>query len=602
MRIRFCLSSYRCPASVLLTCAVLLTIAARGIAQETPAEGYTETVEVELVNVEARVVDKEGRPVQGLTAEDFQIVHDGQPVEISNFTEFREGLPIGSAMAMKPGRPSATDHHLIVYFDDLHLAGKHRLELVRAIEGFVADQRIPAERIMILRQGGELNIEAPFGSSQETLERALEGLETSPAGRGAEAAIQQALDEIQRTWNQSRDATSSGERGPSPFPGADSPGALPGGVAGTSPRDVTMTSPGAVSQSCEIFDSRVEAILSGWMQQRSRDLSITLASLSDSATYLAGLPGTKSLLYLSDALETMPGLALSNFADTICPGGQQDRTMKALGKEIVDAIHALARHAAANRVTIYSLQGNPGQTSRAGGARDSGIRSGSMASFEASRRAGDESGLILITEQTGGHAALLTNDYQASLRELGTDMLNFYSMAFQPPAGEKTADHEIEVRTRNSELEVRYRRGYADKSADQRFAEKLQGALYLGLVDNPLEARLAADDFRPGSEGRTVMPLRVVLPVELVSFVPEGEHLMGSILVRVLSRDLVTGASGRVDRPFKVKHDPKSSGQWMQLPVELELPPGSHAVAIGVLDQESSMTSLVSTTIEVPST
>lgn len=594
------LSQTSIPILVLLGLAGWALVVEPGPAQQESPGGFTETIEVELVNVEARVVDAEGRPVTGLTAEDFAVLHDGQPVEITNLTEFREGQPAGSAMTMRPGQATAADHHLIVYFDDLHLAGSHRRDLVAGIGQFIAEQRIPSERIMILRQGAELNIEAPFGSSEESLRQALQGLTASPAGRGSEAAIQQALDEIQRTWNQSRDATSSGERAASAFPGADASGALPGGPAGSSPRDATMRSPGAVSQSCEIFDSRVEAILSGWMQQRSRDISVTLASLTDSVAYLAGLPGTKSLLYLSDSLETMPGLALSNYADTICPGGQQSRPMKALGEELESAYYTLARHAAANRVAIYSLQGNPGQTSRSGGARDSGVRSGSMASFEASRRADDESGLILLAEQTGGHTALLTTDYQASLRELATDMVNYYSMAFRAPGGQKVDNHEIEIRMRDSALQARFRRAYTDKSADQTFSEKLQGALYLGLVDNPLEARLAADEFREGAEGRTVMPLRVVLPVQLVSFVPEGDHLMGSILVRVMSRDVATGATGRLDRPFKVKHDPNSPGEWMQLPVEMELTPGAHMMAIGVLDQESGMTSLVSTTIEVP--
>lgn len=579
-------------------------LALSGPAQEPPTAGYTETIDVELVNVEARVLDGEGRPVGGLTAEDFEVLVDGSPVEISNFTEFRDGSPIGSGVVMKPGRLAATDHHLIVYFDDLHLVDSHRQKLVESMRQFIGERRIPAERIMILRQGGDLNIVAPFGSSSRSLEKALEGLGTSPAGRGSEAAMQQALDEIQRAWNQSQDATSSGERGPTPYPGASVPGAAAPGSAGTSPRDVTASSGafggGLVPQSCEIFESRVEAILSGWMVNRSQNISTTLASLTDSVTYLAGLPGTKSLLYVSDALETTPGLALSNYVDTICPGGQQDRTMQKLGEELESALRALARHAGANRVTIYPLQGGAVQTNRAGGARDSGIRSGSIASFEASRRAGDESGLMLLAEQTGGRAALNQGDYSQALGELSTEMLNYYSLAFQPPAGEVVAAHEIEIRTRDTELEARYLRGYVGKSADQRFSEKLQGALVLGLVDNPLEARLAADAFRTGPDGKTIMPLRVVLPVELVSFMPAGDHLVGSILVRALTRDTATGASSRTDRPFKVKHDPASAGEWMQLPVELELSPGSHVVAIGVLDQESGMTSLISTTVDIP--
>ena len=116
-----------------------------------------------------------------------------------------------------------------------------------------------------------------------------------------------------------------------------------------------------------------------------------------------------------------------------------------------------------------------------------------------------------------------------------------------------------------------------------------------------LQARLAADDFRATSDGQMVLPLRVVLPVALVSFIPEGDQLMGSVLIKILSRDLATGASAIAERPFKIKHQPTGGGEWMQLPVELQLAPGSHVLAIGVLDQISGMTSLVSTTLDVPS-
>jgi VWFA-related protein len=415
--------------------------------------------------------------------------------------------------------------------------------------------------------------------------------------------MRQALDDIQRTWNQSRDSTGAANQQMAQIPGSNLGGV--GATTGGSPRDVTgaagSLSSGNVPSSCQIFDSRVEAILSSWMQARTNSISVTLTSLGDTSTYLAGLPGTKSLLYLSDALETMPGQALSDYASTICPGGQQNLAMNALGEQLGSAFIALTRHAAANRVTIYSLQGGGLQVSSSGSARDSGVRPGSIASFEASRRAGDQAGLITLAEETGGRAAMSMNDYSLALDELSTEMLSFYSMAYQPPATDARGSHSIEVRVRDEGLKARFRRGYVDKSQDQRLSESLQGALYLGLVNNPLEARLAADAFRPGDEGVLIMPLRIVLPVELVSFIPDGDQLMANVLVRIMSRDLGTGQTISADRPFKVKHQPGSEGEWMQLPVDLPLTPGSHLVAIGVLDQESGMKSLVSTTIEVPS-
>ena len=577
-------------------------------AQGPPADTFEATVEVELVNVEVRVLDQQGDPVTGLTAADFEVVHDGSPVTITNFSEFRRGVAVRGAEneSVSAGSAEGTDaeHHLVVYFDDLHLRATHRGVLIEALRDFIAGREIPSENIMILRQGRELNIQAPFGSSQQDLEKALASLENAPPGLSHENAVQQALDEIQRAWNQSRDATGSGEQQMAQIPGANLGGPGAGGSGG-SPRDVTGSagslSSGLVPSACDMFKSRVEGIINGWMQERSSQISVTLASLSDSVTYLAGLPGVKSVLYLSDALETMPGLALSNYADTICPGGAQNLAMNNLGEQLGGAFINLSRHAAANRVTFYAVQGGGLQVSSSGTARDTGVRAGSVASFEASRRAGDQSGMVLLAEQTGGRAVLNQNDYSQAFEEVGSEMLSFYSLAYQPPPGSDRANHRIEVRVREPGLEVRHRQAYLQKSATERFAESLQGALFLGLVDNPLEARLGAGEFRSVGDGSVVLPLRVVLPVELISFVPAGEALSAAILIRVLARDLESGKISRQDQNFQVKHDPNSGGEWMQLPVELQLDAGPHVLVVGVLDQESGVTSMISTTLEVPS-
>lgn len=592
----------------LVLCSMPL-IALRVVGQEGPPDRFQETVEVELVNVEVRVLDEKGRPVTGLGVDDFQVLHDGEAVEISNFTEFRDGVAVEGTPEETTSVPEpagiAADHHLIVYFDELHLQATHRGVLIEALRDFIASEQISASNIMILRQGRELSIEAPFGSSQRDLEQALGAMEKAPPGFSSEAATRQALDEIQQAWNQSRDMSGSGEQGLAQIPGATIGGGGSGSTGGTSLRDATggaggSLSSGNVPSSCKIFENRVEAVVNGWMMERSNLISATLTSLADCSTYLAGLPGTKSLLYLSDALETLPGAALVNYANTICPGGGQNLAMNALGEQLNGVFFAVTRHAAANRVTFYPVQGGGLQVSSTGSARDRGVRGGSIATFEASRRAGDQSGLIMLAEETGGRAALNQNDYGQAIAELGTEMLNFYSLAYPLPVNDEGPDHKIAVRMQDPGLEARYRRGFRQKSADQRFSESLQGALYLGLVDNPLDARLRAGEYRTTPDGKVVVPLRVLLPVDLVSFSLSGDKLMAGVLVRILSRDLENGRISKADQNFQVRHQPGSEGEWIQLPVELELEPGRHQLAIGVLDQQSGVTSLVSTTVELP--
>jgi hypothetical protein len=47
-----------------------------------------ETIEVSLVNLDVVVTDKQGRRVHGLTANDFEVLEDGKPQAITNFSAF----------------------------------------------------------------------------------------------------------------------------------------------------------------------------------------------------------------------------------------------------------------------------------------------------------------------------------------------------------------------------------------------------------------------------------------------------------------------------------------------------------------------------------
>ena len=49
------------------------------------SSSFFERVEVNVVNVEVWVADRDGNRVTGLTPEDFQVTEDGKPVEVTNF-------------------------------------------------------------------------------------------------------------------------------------------------------------------------------------------------------------------------------------------------------------------------------------------------------------------------------------------------------------------------------------------------------------------------------------------------------------------------------------------------------------------------------------
>ena len=79
-----------------LTGAVLLCLAGsaprQAAAQASPT--FAERVEVRVINLEAVVVDRQGRRVPGLGPSDFTLEVDGETVPVEYFSEIADGLAV----------------------------------------------------------------------------------------------------------------------------------------------------------------------------------------------------------------------------------------------------------------------------------------------------------------------------------------------------------------------------------------------------------------------------------------------------------------------------------------------------------------------------
>ena len=107
----------RIPRSFLLPLLLPCTLASAQIAEQT----FEETSQVVAVEVPVNVVDRDGKPVRGLTAEDFEIFDAGQRQKISGFEvvdlRTREAAD-GPDAAPEPTRedvPSARRHFLLLF-------------------------------------------------------------------------------------------------------------------------------------------------------------------------------------------------------------------------------------------------------------------------------------------------------------------------------------------------------------------------------------------------------------------------------------------------------------------------------------------------------
>jgi len=554
-----------------------LLVAAGAAAQSADPKEYqfSDVIDVQLVNVEVWVTDKAGVPVTGLQAGDFELFEDGERVEISHFSEIRQDKRLaapGGAASAAGATPSAVTEpsHLILYFDQLHLSPPSRRRTIQDISSFLATEAVDPRRVLILSQASSLTTEATFGSSWPELDAALGRLGESPTrGSLSQSEKRLTIRNLQQLWDWAQ------------------------GVAGLAP------SGDSNEAACELFLPRAIPDIESYAAESRERIASSLDLLASTASFLTGVPGPKTMLYVSDALERAPGTDLVSFVNDLCPV-QTQTPMFLLSDELSQQFRRLTRHANANRVTIHTLQAQGLESRLLSGATEGSVDLRSLNAFDAALRSSERDGLSTLAAETGGRTIFNANTFGAELEEVAREMSSYYSLAYAPPHGGDEAEHEIQVRLENRQLRARHRKGYRDKSADVRMTERLQGAVYLGLVDNPLGVRLAAGAIRGAdAQGFLRLPLHILVPAEKIVFLPRDGGVTGQVSVQVSTRNTVDQKGIFDHRAYRINWKTASDRDTVDLTLELEVPPGVHLVAVGVRDDATHDTSFVSTTIEV---
>jgi VWFA-related protein len=163
--------------SGLAAACVLLLAAAAPQAQQ---PRFKETVTVERVVLDARVVDERGDPVLGLQAGDFRVRVDGKRVEVESATwisgtsPYAEGLAPG---AIAPaGEPIGPPGRLIVFFFQKDMERSRMVGLLRmktkAVE--LLETLAATDRVAVLSFDSHLKLWVDFTADRDRLRRVIE--------------------------------------------------------------------------------------------------------------------------------------------------------------------------------------------------------------------------------------------------------------------------------------------------------------------------------------------------------------------------------------------------------------------------------------------
>ncbi|HEY5907948.1 MAG TPA: hypothetical protein VIZ31_07870, partial [Vicinamibacteria bacterium] len=117
---------------------------------------------VQIVTVDAVVLDEQGRAVLGLTAQDFALTEDGKAQEIASF----EAFDLAEEAEEEPGRPSPVASNLrparggarafVVLVDDNGLSPSNLPPLAQALQRFRGQGFIEGDEVTLATTSGSL--------------------------------------------------------------------------------------------------------------------------------------------------------------------------------------------------------------------------------------------------------------------------------------------------------------------------------------------------------------------------------------------------------------------------------------------------------------
>ena len=181
--------------AVKLTCLLLAAAVALGPglgaplrAQPGPAKPAEQDpavqLKAELIEVRAVVTDKRGQIIDGLKKEDFELLENNRPQELSFFAVERVGGAAGAAAPGKevsptPGlvRPADPPGRTVVLFvDTLHLSPSSLLRMKQTLKEFVGKQLSDGDLVALVTSGGRLGLLSQFTRDRQILRYAIDRL------------------------------------------------------------------------------------------------------------------------------------------------------------------------------------------------------------------------------------------------------------------------------------------------------------------------------------------------------------------------------------------------------------------------------------------
>ena len=556
--------------SVLL--ATILTVPP---AQAQKSQGFSETTEVVAVEVPVQVVGKDGEPVRGLTADDFEVFEGRRKMPITGFEVVDLELPATAARASAV--PSAARRHFLLLFD---LSFSEPRSIVKAREA-------ARNLVLGLHSSDLISVASYHASTGPTLVLGF----TSDRRQ-----VDTALDQVGMDTGKPNDPLRLVLRR-----GAGRPiQAASPNMAGTA--DSQGYASGSADTIAAYNDKLSNSMGSADLEGQKRAVTALTRSFADLAKVMGGVQGRKYVVYLSE--------------------GYDSRLLQ--GTTDQARVDEMAAASASGEMWNVDNEERYGSTKTANDVErmleefrraDCVIQAVDIGGLEAGaevgkRRTGGKDSLLQMAKGTGGELYENLNDLSSAMDKVLRKTSITYVLAFQPEKLRFDGSYHklrVELKDGSRGNRILHRPGYyAPKPFSERnpFERLLDASTRVmsGEEAGPLGISVLAAPFRVSSDGLSYVPVVIevdgpgliggmqpsgTLPAEIYVYAFDGAGAIPDFVTQTLGLDLA-----------KVEPTLRQSG--LKFFGHLDLFPGTYSLRVLVRNGTTGSYGLRVASLEVP--
>jgi VWFA-related protein len=603
----------------LLFVAAVVSILPAASQQAPPVPEFGESLEVKLFNLDAIVSAKDGTPVRGLTKEDFIVLENNVPQDITNFSFYDIG---SSTMALAadgteelvstPAQTTVAEappqRRFVFFIDEMAIQAQARNTLKKQAATLVASMR-PGDIAAVVRPTATAQVEQKYTSDPAEitnwLHKAIDSCKirlTSPA-----------FAELRRFRQAMETAETPGEIALAKKTYIDQQETRVRQRIAQLRALIASLAPAEEKKVLVLITSGLNAQPGREVYSTDEQLMITeMKKTRDQEQILVDMRGGffADPDFIGDTSNFSPlqnGKLAMNLANRKQGwGGTHRPDIGDLKSDIDD----LGRTAAANRIVIYSLTPEiplfleSGRGADARARPDQSTLMGDGAHLAAREVVPQEMLSQLLTyegetlqsfaDKTGGRWFRGSGVIDDTFRALNSDLQVYYSIAYRG-RGEGKGPRKVAVKVKGRpELNVRTRSEVIDESGGDMASRVIAGLLYPLPSD---ELKMAVKTNAPQKEGKKYnVPLEVVIPIDKITFLRSSNGTyQGRVTVHYAAAAEKEFVSyGRQDQVIELT--PNQYREMLRIRYRytsnITVPKGKIRIALGVVDTTSRLSSL----------